>query len=50
MAMTINTNVVTLNAQRHLMTSQNSLATSMGCDGCVAADTPAGPLSGRRRR
>src|SRR6186713_1228257 len=29
MAMTINTNVVTLNAQRHLMTSQNSLATSM---------------------
>src|SRR6187549_4089372 len=29
MAMTINTNVVTLNAQRNLTTSQNSLATSM---------------------
>src|SRR5436190_22250416 len=29
MTMTINTNVVSLNAQRHLTTSQSSLATSM---------------------
>ncbi len=29
MPMTINTNVVTLNAQRNLSTSQSSLATSM---------------------
>ena len=47
MPMTINTNIVSLNAQRHLTTSQKSLATSME----RLSTGPAHQLGqGRRRR